>query len=98
MSDTDTTKLPKVRFHMKGDEITVDDLIALEEGTMAERKIVFAKLLVTPQGNPLYANKPEKALALIGKMTLAQLNDAAEGLVELASNGTVPKDKGTRSE
>lgn len=93
----DKKKDMKVRFHMSGDSVTVDDLIALEEGTMSERKSVFAKLLVTPQGNTLYAKKPEKALALIGKLTLSQLNAAAEELIEIASNSTVPKDKEKRS-
>ncbi len=85
-----------INLHLKGDEITVDDLITIEEGTMSEIKKVLAQMVRKKSGKMLYKNSPTRALNIVGTMPLYEVNNAVDAL-KTSIGDIVPKDNGTPS-
>lgn len=77
----------QLRIHVAEDRLTIDDMIALEEGKMRGIREVFAKLAVDEAGASLPL---DEARILVGQMTLKQMKEQAESLGRSLKGSAVP--------
>lgn len=64
----------KLRLRLDADRMTVDDLVAIEEGTKTARQVraFISRFVVDANGEYI---DPKEAEALVGRLSLAQLRD-----------------------
>jgi len=70
----------ELRLEVDPNLLTVNDLIALEEGGiegMRATRDFVARFVVSGDGEPV---TPEEAQAMVGALTLAQLTESLEGI------------------
>ena len=77
----------QLRIHVTEDRLTVDDVIAVEDGKMRGIREVFAKLAVDESGASLPL---DEARILVGQLTLKQMKEQAEGLARSLKGSAVP--------
>jgi hypothetical protein len=76
----------RLRFNVNLDSITLDEMIAMQEGQFSSIREVLAKSLVDQNGKPL---KIEDARKLIGGLKLSQLNATCEAFYKEATTEAI---------
>lgn len=84
--------MAELRILVDMDVLTVDDLITLEDAKIRGLRDVLARLAVDDNDRPLPF---EDAKALVGKLTVRQLNAQAEALGKMMREKAAPPVRGS---
>lgn len=88
--------MDKVHFKLNVEELTFDEMIAIQEGNLRQAKTILVKLATDEQGKPLPA---DEAAEVIGKLNITQTKalfaEFAEQ-VQAAMSETLPNERRRR--